>query len=153
VAWSGRVAKGDFAGVVADAERRGLDTAVAEASAAELAALADAARYTKRPQLALKVLLALRARFAGSDPAKDAAFFLGRLAETAPGRPASALDWYDTYLRESPGGLYASETLGREMTLLADSAPARARKVARAYLERFPQGPQAGLARSLLEAE
>lgn len=153
IAWSGLVAKGDFAGVVADAERRGLDQAVAQASAAELASLADAARYTKRPQLAQKVLLSLRARFAGSEPARDAPFFLGRLAETTSGQTETALAWYDTYLRESPRGLYAAETLGREMTLLSSSAPERARTVARTYLERFPRGSQAGLARSLLESE
>jgi hypothetical protein len=153
IAWSGLLAQGDFAGVVADAERRGLDAAVAQASAAELASLADAARYTKRPQLAQKVLLSLRARFPGSDPARDASFFLGRLAETASGNAEGALAWYDTYLREAPRGLYAAETLGREMTLLSASSPPRARRIARTYLERFPHGPQAGLARSLLESE
>jgi hypothetical protein len=72
---------------------------------------------------------------------------------TVLAQPAGDLAWYDTYLREAPRGLYASETLGREMTLLAHSAPERARKTARAYLERFPHGPQTDLARSLLESD
>ena len=126
---------------------------IAQATAAELASLADSARYTKRHDLARQVLLAIRARFAGSEHARDASFFLGRLAEASTSRPDAALTWYDTYLGEASHGLYASEALGREMTLLARSAPERARKVARSYLERFPRGPQAELARSLLESD
>jgi ferric-dicitrate binding protein FerR (iron transport regulator) len=153
VAWSKLLAKGDFAGVITDAERLGIGATVAQASAADLSALADAARYTKRNDLARQVLLAIRSRFAGADHARDASFFLGRLAEAVPDRSESALGWYETYLREAPRGLYASEALGREMALLAPSAPPRARKVAGQYLARFPQGPQAELARSLLESE
>ena len=151
--WSALLAKGNFSGVVAEAERRGIDTVLAQAAAADLSALADSARYTRRHDLAQKALLAIRARFAGTEPAKDASFFLGRLAEASSRQPDAALGWYDTYLREAPRGLYASETLVREMTLLAPDAPERARQVAHTYLERFPHGPQAGLARSLLESE
>jgi hypothetical protein len=152
VPWSRLLAKGDFAGVIAEAERRGIDNTLTQASAAELSSLADAARYTKRSDLARQVLQAMRARFAGAEPARDASFFLGRLAESTPDRSESALGWYETYLREAPRGLYAGEALGREMALLAQHAPERARKVARQYLERFPHGPQAELAHSLLEA-
>lgn len=158
VAWSKLLAKGGFADVIAEAERRGLGNTMAQANASDLSALADAARYTKRYDLARQVLLAKRSRFAGTDHARDASFFLGRLAEAVPDRSESALaesalGWYETYLREAPRGLYASEALGREMALLAPSAPERARKVAGQYLARFPHGPQSELARSLLEAE
>jgi hypothetical protein len=153
VAWSSLLAKGKFAAVVADAEQRGTSTVLAQAPAGDLSALADAARYTKHYDLAQKALLAIRARFAGTEPARDASFFLGRLAETLPSQAEAALAWYDTYLREAPRGLYVSDTLVREMTLLAPSAPERARKLARAYLTRFPHGPQTELARSLLDAE
>jgi hypothetical protein len=153
VAWSKLLAKGDFASVITDAERLGIGATLAGASAADLSALADAARYTKRNDLARQVLLAMRSRFAGADHARDASFFLGRLAEAVPDRSESALGWYETYLREAPRGLYASEALGREMALLAPVAPERARKVAGQYLARFPQGPQTELARSLLESE
>jgi ferric-dicitrate binding protein FerR (iron transport regulator) len=153
VVWSRLLAKGDFADVIADAERRGIANTIAQASASDLSALADAARYTKRIDLARQVLLAVRSRFAGADHARDASFFLGRLAEAMPDRSESALGWYETYLREAPHGLYASEALGREMALLAPGEPERARKVAGQYLARFPHGPQSELARSLLETE
>ena len=153
VAWSKLLAKGDFTSVITEAERRGIGATIAQASAADLSSLADAARYTKRYDLARQVLLAMRSRFAGAEHARDASFFLGRLAEAVPDRSESALGWYETYLREAPRGLYASEALGREMALLAQSSPERARKVAGQYLARFPQGPQAELARSLLESE
>jgi FecR protein len=153
VAWSKLLSKGDFASVITDAERRGIGNAIAQASAADLSALADAARYTKRYDLARQVLLGMRSRFVGAEQARDASFFLGRLAEAVPDRSGTALGWYETYLREVPGGLYASEALGREMALLAPNAPERTRKVAGHYLARFPHGPQSELARSLLEAE
>jgi hypothetical protein len=152
MAWSEMVAMGQFTAVVADAEQRGLGVILARASAVDLSSLADAARYTKHADLARQALLAIRARFAGSDNARDASFFLGRLAESTIRQPGAALGWYDTYLGEAPRGLYASEALGRQMTLLAGTAPARARAIARTYLERFPRGPQAELARSLLES-
>jgi ferric-dicitrate binding protein FerR (iron transport regulator) len=153
VPWPKLLVKGDFAAVIADAERRGIGNTLAQANAVDLSSLADAARYTKRYDLARQVLLAMRERFVGADHARDASFFLGRLAEAVSDRFETALGWYETYLREAPRGPYASEALGREMALLARNAPERARRAAGQYLARFPHGPQADLARSLLEAE
>jgi hypothetical protein len=150
--WAKLIAKGDFAGVVKDAEHRGIDVTLARASAAELTALADAARYTRQNDLARKALLELRFRFPGKDRARDAAFFLGRLAEMPPSSANAALAWYETYLRESVRGPYASEALGREMALSARTDRTRARKAAQIYLGRFPNGTQAELAKSLLES-
>jgi ferric-dicitrate binding protein FerR (iron transport regulator) len=151
VAWSKLITQGKFAEIVADAEKRGIDSTLAEGGPADLSSLADAARYTKRHELARRTLLAIRTRFAGTEPARDASFFLGRLGETVPGQAQTALAWYETYVREAPHGLYASEALGREMTLLVPTARERAGKLAKQYLERFPHGSQAELARSLLE--
>jgi TolA-binding protein len=97
-------------------------------------------------------LLALRARFPGSDRAKDAAFFLGRLSEVGPASSDTALTWYDTYLGEASRGPYASEALGRKLTLLVRMDRERARTVARTYLQRFPEGNQAEFARSVAES-
>jgi TolA-binding protein len=149
--WARLIARGEFAAVVRQAEARGIDTVLDGASAADLTALADAARYTRRSDLARQALLGVRARFPGTTRASDAAFFLGRLAESPASTAGAALSWYETYLRESQSGPYASEALGREIVLLSRSDRARARKVAQTYLERFPKGTQAELARSLVE--
>ena len=150
--WASLIAQGDFAGVVKDAEKRGLNVTLASASPAELTSLADAARYTKHNDLARQALLGLRARFPGTARASDAAFFLGRLAEMPASSLGAALTWYETYLRESARGPYAGEALGREIALLARTDRPRARRSAQLYLERFPHGTQAELARSLLES-
>ena len=152
IAWARLIAQGEFTAVVQDAERRGIDVLLAGASAAELSSLADAARYTKRNDLARQALLGLRARFSGTIRASDAAFFLGRLAELPPSSSVAAVDWYETYLRESTRGPYAGEALGREIALLARTDRVRARRAAEVYLQRFPGGTQAELAKSLLES-
>ena len=153
--WSKRVAGGDFQGVLADAERRGLQNTFGAASAPELAALADAARYVRRSDVARRALLAERDRFPKSREGREAAFFLGGLSEDEPGADASkaALDWYDHYLTESPHGAYAPHALGREMVLVHKLRGAvAARPFAVQYLERFPNGPYAAPARKLTEA-
>jgi hypothetical protein len=151
VSWSDLIAKGEFSVIVQDAERRGMDVTLARGSALDLTTLADAARYTRKYETARQALLALRARFAGSDRAKDAAFFLGRLCEVGPVSSDAALTWYNTYLVEAGRGPYASEALGRKLTLLVRKDPEQAHKVARLYLQRFPQGNQAELAGSVVQ--
>lgn len=148
--WASLIGRGQFADVVRDAEERGLEVTLSAASAADLTSLADAARYTLRYDLARRALLRVRERFPESHRSRDAAFFLGRLAEAASSSPASALGWYETYLRESAQGPYAGEALAREITLYSRTDRERARQAARRYLDSFPQGTQAELARSLL---
>jgi TolA-binding protein len=152
LSWSELIAKGDFSSIVQDAERRGLDVTLARGSAQELITLADAARYTRKYETARQALLALRARFAGSARAKDAAFFLGRLSEVGPASSDAALTWYDTYLAEAGRGPYASESLGRKLTLLVHRDRELAQQTARTYLQRFPQGNQAELARTVVQS-
>jgi hypothetical protein len=150
MSWPRLLTKGRFGQVVDEAQARGIPATLAGADAVDLSALADAARYTRRFDLSRQALLAVRTRFAGSEHARDASFFLGRLGEAAHEPAASALAWYEAYLRETPRGLYASEALGRKMTLLVPIDRTRAGQAARQYLERFPRGPQAELAHSLL---
>jgi hypothetical protein len=148
--WAARVARGDFAAVIDDAERRGLERSLAEGSPVDLAALADAARYARRPDLARRTLTAQRARFPAAVQARDAAFFLGGLTESQRDDGA-AVEWYDVYLRESPQGAYASQALGRKMMLLERTRDADgARRTAIEYLQRFASGPYAPAARKLL---
>jgi hypothetical protein len=151
-AWSTRVAHGDFDGVLADAEYHGIDRALSESTVVDLAALADAARYARRPDLARRALMAERTRYPGSMQALDAAFFLGGLAE-GQNSDAASLEWYDVYLGENASGPYASQALGRKMVLVHRlNGTGSARPIATEYLARFPDGPYASAASKLLHA-
>lgn len=146
-AWTRAVAQGHFNVVLDEAEQRGLERTLSSSSLEELAALSDAARYAGRSAVAKRVLLAERQRFAGSAPARDAAFFLGRIAEDGGG---GASEWYERYLEESPRGAYASQALGRKMMLLYQQrGRAAAEPVALDYLSRYPNGPYAAAARKI----
>jgi hypothetical protein len=126
--WSELAAKGDYASIVRAAEDRGIDRAIAGASADELRALADAARFSGRPALAQRALLAIRSRFAGTKAATGAAFVLGRMVDGSDAR--AAVTWYDRYLAE--GGPLAAEAQGRRMLALRRSPYSRqARELSR----------------------
>jgi hypothetical protein len=146
--WAAALAAGDFDGILADAAVD-LPRALRTRSSDELAALADAARYRRREDVARRALHAERRRFPHSARAADAAFFLGRLDESAGGG-APAVRWYDRYLREAPAGPFADEALGRKMIVTRDlDGPDASRALAGEYLGRFPHGSYAGAARAL----
>jgi TolA-binding protein len=150
--WSSELANGNFESIVRQAQDSGLEVCLAQATSSDLAALADAARYGRHDEIARRALLAQRRRFALSASAHDACFLLGRLEETEQNIPG-AVEWYDRYLTETPSGTYASEALGRKMTLTQRLyTDERARLVAEEYLRRFPQGTYAARARALARA-
>jgi hypothetical protein len=143
------VAQGRFAEVLNEAEERGIDQTIVTAAAGELSALADAARYGRRPALARRVLLAIRSRFPGSRSAVEAAFFLGRIVEDEGG---NAVTWYERYLSESRHGAYAAQALGRKMMLVYGKRGAPGtRAIADEYLQRYPKGPYAASAKRIAE--
>ena len=148
--WPAEVAAGGAATVVAEAEAHGVEETLAEVSGGALAALADAARYSGRRELAVRVLNAERARFPGTPPAQVAAFLLGRLADDRGDTPV-ALDWYRRYLAEAPRGPYAPDALGRAMlTVERLSGRAAAHDIAAEYVRRFPNGTYLLQAHSIL---
>jgi hypothetical protein len=148
--WSEMLAAGNFRGVLAAAQARGIDATLNRGSIGDLVALADAARYAHDKNLAKRGLLAERARFPRSAEARAAAFVLGRMADDS-GLSAEALRWYDDYLAESPHGAFAAEALGRKLVALVRSGDVgAARVVAKGYLERFPRGAHAAYAREVL---
>jgi len=155
--WTAALAAGDFQTILLEAEHRGVRRSLADARSEDLAALADAARYLRRDDVARQALIAQRDRFPQSDRAHEAAFLLGRLIEGGTeGRGGDgdvrALGWYDRYLNEAPSGAYASEALGRKMTATEKLRGIEAaRGIAREYLRRFPHGTYAGAARALSE--
>jgi ferric-dicitrate binding protein FerR (iron transport regulator) len=149
--WSAALAAGRLDRILAEAERAGVKTTLDRASSDDLLALADAARYRRRMDLARDALLAERRRFPDSPRSLDAAFLLGRVEEATDSGLARAVEWYDVYLTRAPTGTYASEALGRKMTLTSrlDGA-SRARPIAEEYLLRFPNGTYAGPARAFV---
>lgn len=150
--WTKLVAGGDFEAVISLATDRGTGGCVQSCSASDLRALADAARYTGRTDLALEALQGLRKRFRGSGEERSAAFLLGRVEESR-GSAARAQTWYETYLKERPGGELATEALaGRMRSVSATSGRKAASPLAREYLSRYPNGVHAEAARAILEA-
>ncbi|HEY4104712.1 MAG TPA: FecR domain-containing protein [Polyangiaceae bacterium] len=151
--WSALLKGGQFSAVVSAAEARGIEQALANESASNLKALAQAARYTARAQLSLRAWQSLRRRF-GSEPlGVEASFFLARSYEEA-GNAREALRWLGTYTSEAPSGVYSSEAFGRRLLLLQKIAGrAAALAGARDYLTRFPGGPYEKTAHAILESD
>jgi TolA-binding protein len=151
--WAAALAAGQLDRILAEAEHAGLKATLDAASSDDLLALADAARYRRRGDLARDALLAQRRRFPGSPHALDAAFLLGRVEEASDKGLARAIQWYNEYLMRAPTGTYASEALGRKMTLTSKlGGISQARPIAEEYLRRFPAGTYAGPARAIVRA-
>lgn len=150
--WPRRVAAGDYAGVLSETQSAGLETTLGQRPLADLTALSDAARYLKRIDVAQQALLAQRVRFPGSPEAKGAAFLLGRISQDG-GDPRTAIDWFTRYLAEASKGPLAAEALGRKLvaTTIVYGIPG-AKPLAREYLDRFPDGAHAAVAREVDEA-
>lgn len=149
--WRRKLALGQWDRILQDAKRIGVEATLSEASSDDLFALANAARYRLRLDLALSALLAERRRFPGSPRALEAIYLLGRVEESRENGAAQAIAWYDEYLTRAPTGTLVGEALGRKMTLTDKlEGPARARSLAEEYLRRFPRGNYAGSARELL---
>lgn len=147
--WSERMASGDLQSIIDDTVEHGVEATVMERTSEELAILEATARYGKRPDIARRALLAQRARFAGTPRAKEAAFLLGRMVESADG--ADALAWYEQYLSEDSDGAFVAEATGRDMIVTRRRfGVVRARPLADAYLKRWPTGAYSDLARSIL---
>lgn len=149
VSWSERIAQGKFQEVVTEADARGMASCLASCSAVDLRALSDAARYTGKNEVAERALTALRQRFSGPQ-GSEAAFLLGRLHEKR-GSFSTALGFYDSYLREAPGGPFAAEALGGKLRATrASQGRTAAQPLAREYLQRFPKGVHVDTAREIL---
>jgi hypothetical protein len=150
--WSARVLAGDFAVVLREARRRGIDQVLRRDAAPDVMALAQAARLSRHATIARKALGTLRTRFPQSTQAQTAAFLLGRMAEDHDGDLGRALEWYGQYLNEAPSGAFRDEALGRKMAATVRlSGTERARPVAEEYLRQFPMGAYAKPARTLVK--
>lgn len=144
-------AEGKYDEALRAAESDGFDRTCDRLGAADLMALADAARFAGKPARATEALRALRRRFPGDARAATAAFLLGRAAFDQRGAYAEAAQLFSTYLAEQPGGSLAREALGRlfESQRRSGDLPS-ARTTAQRYLDAYPTGPHAEQAQSLL---
>jgi len=146
--WQELAAGGDFESALAAVHDR-FDDVLATATATELTTLGDAARYAGDLPRAQKAYLTVRRRFAAADAA-SATFALARLAFQAPD-DAMAVHWLEIYLRENPDGTFAREALGRLLEVeIRTGDDGGARTTATRYLDAYPGGPHAKLARSVL---
>jgi hypothetical protein len=140
---------GAFGRVIELATAAGLGKTLERGSADDVRALADAARYLHRTELAVRGLTVLRTRFPGTHHGTAAAFLLGRTYENAA-QQIEARRFYELYLRETPSGEFAAEALAGRMRMVAalDGQEA-AQTIAEEYLRRFPRGVHAAVARQL----
>lgn len=148
--WASLVARGEYARVLGLANARGIDATLASGTLDDLAALADAARFSGDRNVAERSLGEVRSRFPGTPRAQSSTFLLGRIADDA-GDARSAVSWYERYLNEAPGGSLAADASGRRMLALRRlNESEKARRAALEYLERFPTGPHANIARDIV---
>jgi TolA-binding protein len=150
IAWRELVQSGRHGEAVDAAEAIGFSNECATASAADLVALGDAARYTGRLPRAIEAYQAVRKRFPGHERSAVAAFALGRIAFDQRADYADAARWFRTYLSEQPGGRLDRDALGRLMESLSRGGDVTgARNEAKRYVERYPTGPHSEMARRL----
>jgi hypothetical protein len=144
---------GAFARVIELATAAGLSQTLERGSADDVRALADAARYLHRTDLAVRSLTVLRTRFPGAHQGTAAAFLLGRTYENAA-MQSDARRFYELYLRETPSGEFAAEALAGRMRMVAAlSGPELAQPIAQEYLKRFPRGVHAAAAKRFVRAD
>jgi transmembrane sensor len=150
-AWRELAAAGKYRKALEAAERGGFEKECERASAEDLVALGDAARFAGQPARAVQALQALRKRFPADPRAGAAAFELGRVAFDQQGSFGEAAKWFAIYLRERPHGSLAREASGRLMESLSKAGDnGGARDAAAKYLVRYPSGPHSELARNLV---
>lgn len=131
-------------------EQQGFAATCESLGARDLLTLGSTARLAGRADRAREAYSAARRRFPNSAEAGISAFSLGRLASDA-GHASDAIGWFTRYLTEQPSGPLAREAAGRLIELWRQTGDeARAQAAADGYLKRYPTGPHAGLARSLL---
>ncbi len=106
---------------------------------------AQEARLAGDAHRAKVALLALRRQHGKRG---QTAFLLGKIHADQLGNQGEAVRWFETYLKEAPGGSLSEQALGR-LVELRGASPA-GQDHARAYLRRYPNGSYADVARRAL---
>jgi len=116
-------------------------TAPAASSAQALLAASDAARSRGDAALGPELLRRVLREHPNDPRAPLAAFTLGRVLLTELGRPREAASAFREVEVRAPGSQFAEDALAREVEAwVRASEPARARALAKTYLERYPSG-------------
>ena len=149
--WRSLASKGKHGAALQAAIEEGFGRLTRTASATDLLALARTARYGHDSKRAKQALQAVRKRFTKTSAAGRAAYALGRVAFDSDHDHRAAARWFATYLAEQPKGALAKEALGRLIEAERRSgASGAARSHARRYLDSYPDGPHADIARAAL---
>ncbi|HEX2876321.1 MAG TPA: FecR family protein [Polyangiaceae bacterium] len=150
--WRELAKQGDLRQAFAAADAHGFQSVCDSATPAELLLLGDAARVSGRADRATEALFTLRRRFPRDPRRAAAAFALGKVAFDQRHAYAQAAEWFSTCVREQPNGPLVREAWGRQIEALRNSGDgAGAQRTAREYLARYPDGPHADVARSVLK--
>jgi TolA-binding protein len=150
--WREFAKRGDLRQAFAAAEASGFASVCDVATPAELLELGDAARLSGRPDRATEALLTLRRKFVRDPRRAAAAFALGKVAFDQRHAYGQAAEWFATCAREQPNGPLVREAMGRRVEALRNAGDgAGAQQAARDYLSRYPDGPHADIARSVLK--
>ncbi len=153
LSWQQLAKQGKYKEALALAKKSGLSGIIQSASASELIALGDAARYSGDTGPAGRAYKSVRTRFARSPHASNAAFALGVMAFDGKGGSREALGWFRAVIEErSENDGLAQEASGRVIECLERIGDKEgAAQAARRYLARYPNGPHAALSRTLTE--
>jgi transmembrane sensor len=151
--WRVLLDSGNESAAVRAAQRFGIANITASASADDLMMLGDFARHVGKVGLATKIYKAARRRFKGSPYAVRATFALGIMAFDQKNAHLEAAKWFSLIAANGPrGGLLVKEASGRLVEALQKGGEtARAEEAARRYLEIYPHGPHAALAKRLTQ--
>jgi hypothetical protein len=153
LSWSSLARQGHFQRAYAALGVSGFRSACGSAGPDELLLLGDLARLSGHGRDASHAYRTLRSRHPSSRAAARAAFRLGRLPGAAGGASSDA-SWFAAYLEEQPKGALAEAALGRMLEAEVQSGDAaRARALARKYVEQHPAGAHADQARKILGAQ
>jgi TolA-binding protein len=145
--WQRLAASGKYADALDAVERVGFDAECQRASGQDLLLLGDTARLGGRAARARAAYLVARKKLPGGD---RTAYGLGLLAFDHQKNLGEAARWFKTYLAEQPHGSLRREALGRLMEALQRSGDTGgAHRVAQEYVEKYPGGAHAALARRL----
>lgn len=148
--WKTMLDEGKYEALLTELGPSQVEKALWQAGPSQLVDLGAAARQLRDPRAGYIYSVA-RSRFPGTEAAADAAFILGRM-QFHSGAYNNAATWFETYVRERPDGRFAREAAGRLIESYDRGADERrARDAAERYLRRYPNGPHAGLALTVLE--